>query len=227
MNQEIMEVLLANRLYLYELGNRIFGGVPSMEFLELLSGEQTLLSLELLSEEENDTYAEGCRFLEKMRENLSKEGFLDYVKTEYMHVMEGPGKLKAYPWASTHVGKEPLIFQECTLMVRNTYQKFGIKAKDYGHVAEDHIAIELHFMARMAKLAQEAFEKNEWDKLKYYLQGQADFLRSHMTYWVPMYAEAIKENEDAKIYPRLVALYNSFLKDDLASVNEMVLSLMN
>ena len=52
--------------------------------------------------------------------------------------------------------------------------------------AEDHIALELEFMQRMALRAAEALSDNAEDEAIAYLRTSYDFLENHLMNWVPM-----------------------------------------
>lgn len=211
---ELAEVLHADRLYLYELTHKIFSGVPSAELLELAASEQTAASVELLSREEDDLHR-AAGYLRRLDGRRKEEGFFERVKSEYMKLLEGPGRLLAYPWASTFLGKEKTLFQACTLEVRDFYRRYGMLPAQYPKVADDHISLELHFMARLSRRAQEAFQTGDRERLDGCLDGQRDFLKGHMLRWVPEYADRLSQAESRLFYPQAAALVSAFLRADL------------
>ena len=97
--KEIMEVLLANRLFLYSLMHKLFGGEPDQELLNILTSDSTCEAYGLLAEAEDDVMARACKFLTEVREDMQKPEFLDRVKNEYTVLFIGPAKLVAPPWS--------------------------------------------------------------------------------------------------------------------------------
>ncbi|MGL4344585.1 MAG: molybdopterin-dependent oxidoreductase [Cellulosilyticaceae bacterium] len=148
-------------------------------------------------------------------DQLGETELLEDVKSEYMRLLVGPGGLKAYPWGSTYLDVEKMLFGESTAAVRRTYEAYGFVAHETLRVAEDHVAIELRFMMQMSLWAQEALANRDEDRMQYYLEGQRRFIREHMMLWVPQYAEAMVQIEGAKFYPKFAQDVVDFLGQDL------------
>ncbi|MGL5677185.1 MAG: TorD/DmsD family molecular chaperone [Cellulosilyticaceae bacterium] len=191
--RELIEIILTNRVYLYELTHALFGGVPNAELMELVNSEHTAFAWSILSSGEGDLFQQMSEW------QVDKS--LEEMKSEYTKLLVGPGKLKAYPWASTYLGNEKMLFQESTLEVRRMYEQYGFRTQAFQKVADDHLAIELHFMAKMSTRAKEAFEKGDDVLMAKTLEGQRQFMKQHMLLWLPQYASKLEEIEDATIYP--------------------------
>lgn len=222
--RESIEILLANRVYLYEMLHVVFSGVPNEELIHILSGEQTAEAFAILSEDEKDMMAKMARFTQKLDGKLAEnEKFMDDLKSEYTKLLIGPGRLVAYPWESTYNGKENLLFQESTLRVRQFYRKYGYLPQEYPHVADDHIALELHFMAKLSQRALDAFQADDLKTCRNLLDGQKVFLKFHMLNWIPKYAENIKKSKTAHMYPQFAQGVDAFIKID----NDFIIEAMD
>lgn len=213
--QESIEMLLANRVYLYELFHVVFGSEPSMELLDALSAPATSQAFVLLSCEDDDVMAKMSSFLERRKEiAVSNPDYLSHVQSEYTRLMIGPGKLIAYPWESTYNKKENLLFQESTLLVRQTYRKHGYLPEGYPHVADDHIALELHFMAKLSGEALNAFQDGDRNRTVQILKDQINFLQQHMLNWLPRYAQDIGKSDTMYMYPQFGLAVSEFIRID-------------
>ena len=130
--------------------------------------------------------------LSGMRERATQKAFLEAAKDEYTRLFIGPVSLVAPPWESVYGQQDALLFQESTLEVRNTYRRFGLIPEGYPHVADDSLALELHFMTLLAQRSLDAFYAGEDADLSESLTGASDFLRKHLLVWVPKFTERMK-----------------------------------
>lgn len=211
-------ILLANRKYLYHLLQKIFGDEPTLETLNSLNSDFTQTSLALLSME--DKLSGIKSFLSKLEQDREKE--LDKLCSEYTRLFLGPTKLPAPPWESVYVNKERLIFQESTLKVREWYLKYDFVPTNYRTEADDHIALELDFMANLADFAENSLENNQIDSLIKILNDQKSFLEKHMLNWVPQYVADLQASTTHPFYFEAAGILNLFLKVDHAVVTEII-----
>lgn len=220
---ESIEILLSNRTYLYELLHTVFSGVPNEELLHIISGESTQEAFRLLSEEDGDLMAKMAHFTSRQDAKLAEDPkYMDEVKSEYTRLLIGPGKLVAYPWESTYNGKENLLFQESTLRVRQAYRKYGYLPEEYPKVADDHIALELHFMAKLSERALHSFQEGNTDDTRQVLKDQKIFMKYHLLNWLPKYAENIQKSRTAIFYPQFAIATDAFVKIDNELIDEIL-----
>ena len=220
---ESIEILLSNRTYLYELLHTVFSGVPNEELLHIISGEQTKEAFSLLSEADDDMMAKMAHFCSTQDKKLAEnKEYLEDVKSEYTRLLIGPGKLVAYPWESTYNGKENLLFQESTLRVRQAYRKYGYLPEEYPKVADDHIALELHFMEKLSERVLKSFQEGNTEDVKQVLKDQKVFMKYHLLNWLPKYADAIQKSKTAILYPQFVLATDAFVKVDNELIDEIL-----
>ena len=86
--------------------------------------------------------------------------------------------------------------------------------EEYPRVADDSLALELGFMAELARRSADAFGTSDADTLDLTLRGARDFLTEHLLLWVPKLLERLDKTE-GRFYPRLAYILDSFLKKDL------------
>ena len=223
--REAVELLLANRLFLYSLMHKLFGREPDEELLNILTDEHTGEAFALLSEEEKDIMDRTAAFLKEVREEKQNPAFLEEAKDEYTRLFIGPVSLVAPPWESVYGQKDAMLFQESTLEVRNTYRQFGLLPEGYPRVADDSLALELHFMALLAQRSLDASYTGKYDDLAADLSGSADFLKKHLLAWVPKFLERMKGARSNILYPQMCLVLDEFLRKDAGTVSEILKAL--
>ena len=223
--KEAVEVLLSNRLFLYSLMHKLFGREPDEELLNILTEEHTGEAFTLLSEEEKDIMDRTAAFLKEVREEKQNPAFLEEAKDEYTRLFIGPVSLVAPPWESVYGQKDAMLFQESTLEVRNTYRQYGLIPEGYPHVADDSLALELHFMALLAQRGLDAFYAGKNDDLTADLTGSSDFLKKHLLVWVPKFLERMKGAKTNILYPQMCLVLDEFLRKDAETVKEVLQAL--
>ena len=223
--REATEVLLCNRLFLYSLLHKLFGREPDEELLNILTDEHTGEAFALLSEEEKDIMDRTAAFLKEIREEKQNPAFLEEAKDEYTRLFIGPVSLVAPPWESVYGQKDAMLFQESTLEVRNTYRQFGLLPEGYPRVADDSLALELHFMALLAQRGLDAFYAGKNEDLAADLNGSADFLKKHLLVWVPKFLERMKGVRSSVLYPQMCLVLDEFLRKDAGTVQEILKAL--
>jgi len=223
--KEAVELLLSNRLFLYSLMHKLFGREPDEELLNILTDEHTGEAFGLLSEEEKDIMDRTAVFLSEIREEKQNPAFLEETKDEYTRLFIGPVSLVAPPWESVYGQKDAMLFQESTLEVRNTYRQYGLIPEGYPHVADDSLALELHFMALLAQRGLDAFYAGKNDDLTADLTGSSDFLKKHLLVWVPKFLERMKGAKTSILYPQMCLVLDEFLRKDAETVKEVLQAL--
>ena len=216
---EACELLLVSRNYLYQLLYKAFAREPDKAFLELLTSETTRGCFELLGVGIPEELSAG---LTRLRGKADDAAFTERLREEYTRLFVGPLEMDAPPWESVYVGEEGMLFQESTLQVRACYHRFGLLPEEYPRVADDSLALELGFMAELARRAADAFGAGDAETLDAALRGARDFLKEHLLVWVPLLAERAGKTGTAPLYPQLLRILDSFLKQDRETLNDIL-----
>ena len=194
--------VLANRCFLYRYLWRAFAAEPDDALLDIVADAHTREECALLDGEDG----EGARLQDALAEVAAANG-LGQLRSVYTKLFIGPAKLPAPPWESVYATGEPLLFQESTLAVREAYRRAGYAAAGYPHEADDHLAVELDFMATLASDARAAYEAGDKGRSADLLSVQRDFLREHLLAWVGAFAERLADSAGAgAFYPRFAEL---------------------
>lgn len=117
----------------------------------------------------------------------------DLVKRDFNRLFVGPDKLKAAPWESVHRSEEKLLFEEETLQVRAAYREFGLAAPRLNREPDDHIGLELEFLATLATRALDDPERSGR-----YQAAIEEFLSDHLLQWVGTFCDLVIANSETE-----------------------------
>ncbi len=217
-------IFLANRHYLYELLQHIFGHEPNYELIEIVVSEHTQEALKLLLGEDIHKLDDYLAVLAEVKQGILTDstGMIDKLKSEYTYLLLGPNKLPAPPWESVYLNEERTIFQESTLRVRSSYLEYQFLPANYPKEADDHLALELDFMGHLSNLALERFEDENIEEVKRVLSDQKAFLEEHLLIWIGSFAEQIQLSKTHFFYPQMALLTEQVLKMDAAALEELI-----
>ena len=141
-------------------------------------------------------------------------GGLDAWKAEYTRLFVGPAALPAPPWESVYTSHGRLVMQPSTLEVRSAYHKCGFEPALCRRVPDDHVALELDFMAALAKEALEARQRADAKGARDALAASAQFLQEHLGVWVQEFADALRGKGRAPRYAPVACALAAFVASD-------------
>jgi TorA maturation chaperone TorD len=122
------------------------------------------------------------------------------LRKDYTRLFLGPGKLLAAPWESAQVTEGRQLFQPQTLDVRQWYRRYGLESERMYTEPEDHIGLELAFLAHLAQRGLEACAQNDTTRLDETLAAQRDFLTAHPLQWVHRWSEQVETKAHTDFY---------------------------
>lgn len=220
-------ILLANRSFVYLMLQKIYADEPTEELMEIVVGNHAAEALELLLDDDKFNSFENLRA--KLAADLESDldGTISKLVSEYTFLMIGPAELPAPPWESVYITKEPLIFQESTLKVRQAYLKEGFIPAKYPNEADDHIALELDFMYHLANLTLEKFEAKALSETIELLDKQKSFLMNHLLVWIGQFATDMQKSKHQYFYPAMTILTDYILEIDNNVIDEIMSTLGN
>lgn len=167
-------------------------------------------------------------YLKRAWDDSVTELAIDYVSTFIGHGVNGYSA--AYPYESVYTSERRLLMQEARAEVLATLRENELKRGDWNE-AEDHIALELEFMQRMALRAAEALADGakgaaladgaEGEAVAY-LRTSYDFLENHLLNWVPMLVTDMRMHARTLFYQGLGQLTLGALQEDEAVLRELL-----
>ena len=125
---------------------------------------------------------------------------LGALEWDFNRLFVGPGEMLAPPWESVYRSKTKLTFQEPTLQVRELYRRFGVEAPAVHREPDDHLGLELAFVATLSDQAAEASGRGDTAQLARCFDAQRDFLQDHLLAWAPACLALVEKHADTDYY---------------------------
>ena len=144
------------------------------------------------------------------RAGLSDEAF-EALVFDYTRLFIGPGTVLTPPWESVSFSEERLTFQESTLQVREWYRRFGLETKKLHNEPDDHIGLELEFLAHLAKLGVAESQGTAQPPLKL-LDAQREFMTEHVLTWAPDWCGQVQAQARTNFYRGIALMTRGALK---------------
>ncbi len=125
---------------------------------------------------------------------------LGALEWDFNRLFVGPGEMLAPPWESVYRSKTKLTFQEPTLQVRAVYERFGVQAPAVHREPDDHLGLELAFVATLSDLAAATAARDDTAQLATCRQTQRDFLQDHLLAWAPACLALVEKHAETDYY---------------------------
>jgi len=137
-------------------------------------------------------------------------------------MMDPPQKRPFPPFALGYMPLEEEEKEEEMLMVRSTYERYGVLHAKPSPLADGFLATELSFMGRTCGLAQQAIELGIDRRAMQLLDEQEWFLNDHILPWVERWEKEMRKTADFEFYRHLAALTKQYLAYDAQTVNDLL-----
>ena len=139
---------------------------------------------------------------------------LERLQEEHLRLFTGPGLPQTPPWESVYRTEEKLLFSEFTLEVRELYRRFGLVSEHRYQEPDDHIGLELEFMAHLCGLGAEDLARGDPGSLATSLGAQRDFLDRHLLVWAPQFCQSVVCHTETDFFAGWARLTEGFLTWD-------------
>lgn len=208
--------ILESRRFVYQLLQQVFESSLDKELL--LKGKDQL-PFEFLSE-----LSEGGSNLSLFFSSIDATNVDQLAKQEgeeFQRLFVGPNELPVHPWESVYRGKERMLFDETTFLFRNKLHAFGLKYVKENNEPEDHISIQLSFMAYLIERQIEALQANDETAFMKLIDSQYAVLDEHLTQWVYEFTTGLLDATKSLLYQGAAQLLRDFIKEDATYVTEV------
>ena len=193
--------VLAGQALVFGLLGRALYVSPDREWIQSLAQERVFDDVPFANDQPD--VVKGLALLGAWT-NASQGGLtskaFDALQADYTHLFVGPGQVEAPPWESVYFHDEPLLFQEETLRVREWYARFGLQSELLHSEPDDHVGLELAFLAHLAGLGVSACEKGETENLSWLTSAQREFAAEHPSKWIPAWCDRVCEHARTDFY---------------------------
>lgn len=200
--------MMQERSNIYRLLDRLFRREIDETFLEVLKS---------IAEEGECSPATAAAWgsFRKAPDNGSQDILTDFA-VDFARIFLGAGIAQgtvAYPYESVYTSRDQLVMQDAYEKVLKIYRRHGI-TKTEADLYEDHISLELEFMAFLCDEAVAFLEKNDQASFEENLKEQRSFFKEHLANWVFNFTEAIREVAGDSIYSSAASILDGFIEEE-------------
>ena len=145
------------------------------------------------------------------------------LAVDYARVFLGAGVFEgvvASPYESVYTSKERLIMQEARDQVLSVYSARGLHSADALELPEDHIALELEFLAHLCR--ETLLAGDDWPRVSALLKEQKEFIELHPGKWVPAFCAEIEKCASTDFYRAVGKITLGFLNMEQAILEDLL-----
>lgn len=213
----------------YSFLTRVYGRELTTEMLQqFASSSNPLLQIGDQKDLEEGQLKEGFRILSKYIQGLSSRNLEQTrleLAAEYADLFLGLAGKPPHPSESAYVSEAHLVMGHPRDEVLDAYRKAGLdKAKEFTE-PEDHIALELNFMALLCQRIVDAVEKRTCEKARESLKIQKGFIENHLARWVPQLTKDIVEQSEVDFYKGVAMITDGFVDMEKKTIEELLAGL--
>ncbi|MCC6801278.1 MAG: molecular chaperone TorD family protein [Anaerolineae bacterium] len=151
------------------------------------------------------------------RGSMSDEAF-DDLRVDYTRLLTGAGNLLAPPWESVYFNDARMVFQEQTMQVRAWYHRFDLEAPKYNAEPDDHIGLELIFVAHLAQETLVALDQQDQSGFETMLATQREFLSEHLLTWAFEWCKLVEAHANTDFFRGIALLTRGVLTEIAATL---------
>jgi len=175
---------------------------PSREFIKSLRASNFL----------DDLNKSDLRFDKTINNDVSDKHINNLV-LEYTRLFIGPGK-HISPYESVYRDNGDALWSETTVEVKNFIESSGLEYSYNWSGLPDHIGVELEFMQRLTCHEKEAWTQEDKKQAIHCLEFEKKFVDEHLSQWVPIFCNKVKEETQTAFYREIAELTRQFIDFD-------------
>ena len=175
------------------------------------------------SETDEKLLTEGYRTLSDYLKPPGGDPLTD-LACDYARIFLGAGVAKGVlpiPCESVYTSRGHLVQQDAWEAVRKIYAQHGLGSAE-SDLYEDHLALELEFMAHLCVLARSAAASSLMSEISAQLAAQKDFLEHHLLNWVEDLARDVHSCAATPFYHAVANITVGFLRLEKTLLSELV-----
>lgn len=171
--------------------------------------------------------AEMVRALDAAKDSLAQvdDDLLEQLAVTFDRVFFGMGPLTArhaFPYESVYTSEKGIMMQEAYTQVVRAYREQHL-AKDAGFTEpEDHIAVELAFMATLSERTATFLREGLEEAAEETVSQQLAFAHGHLLNWIDMFCADLAKAAEGTFYEHLADFTRMFVQADAVLLAEIV-----
>lgn len=131
-------------------------------------------------------------------------------------------QIAAYPFESVYTSPIRLVMQDAYEAARQLYHKHGFIKSEDCDLHEDHIALEIQFLAHLCDRAADCFARDDLTQACEVLRLQKDFVEKHILNWVPRFCEDVRACPVSPFYKGWTYILEGFVSTLSGALEEVL-----
>lgn len=229
--EEIRKATLT-RGTLYKFLSRSFSLEADEAYLEWVMQLHPMI-VKVSTQIDTEDFKNGSERLQKFIDDVKayyekdKSLFLQNLAAEYASLFLNVGAIHVYLAESAYLGthsrgQKALLYEEPYFDVLRMYELYGFEKSKFFKEPEDHVAIELEFMAHLCDLASRSIKEGNKEYALGFMKNQVEFLDLHLSKWMPLLVERLRKASMNDLYLALGDLLIGFISADRETASEFV-----
>ena len=153
------------------------------------------------------------------------------LAADHSTLLLGMGPRPVSPFESVYTSENHLMMQEARDKAVAAYRAAGFeKSADY-HMPEDHISLELDFVAGLGNRAADKIQGVQAGLIEdadaaiaeaeLAMNQQIDFLQKHLLAWAPQFGELLESRATSSFYRGVAQMLLAYLESEAAYIDEL------
>jgi TorA maturation chaperone TorD len=151
-----------------------------------------------------------------------EEAVIGDLARHYAFLFLGVGPETVALCESAYRNEGGLLFQNAYFDILEKYREVGLGKREDFPEPEDHLSLELAYMAHLCRRTIFSIEAGKEGEAKKYCQYQASFLNDHLLPWVPPFAKGLSQISPSAFYKALAYLLEGYLKIDFEFLDSLL-----
>jgi anaerobic sulfite reductase subunit A len=216
----------------YAFLSRLFGKEVDEEALKMIIASQPTVDF-LASSQQTKELKDGNRLLRNFVDQAKslnareKQDLLTGLAAEYADLFLGLRSKPVLVCESAYLGEYRMYYGKPFSQVKDLYGRSGFEKRKNFLEPEDHVAVELDFMANLCRQTHLSLDEKNVQNAVHYLAMQKEFLMDHVLRWVPDLCETLKKTAESSLYKSLASLTSGFISMEAGVVDELAKTLEN
>lgn len=150
---------------------------------------------------------------------------IEMLAVDFDRVFFGMGPLTArhaFPYESVYTSEKGIMMQEAYSQVVRAYREQKLAKDEAFTEPEDHIAVELAFMATLAERSATFLREGHEEAAEQTVMQQLSFAKEHLLNWVDIFCVDLAAAADGSFYEHLATFTAAFVKEDAAVLEDIL-----
>lgn len=160
-------------------------------------------------------------FCKEIRE-ANEEVVLGDLARHYAFLFLGVGSENVALCESAYRNERGLLFQNAYFDILEKYREVGLGKREDFPEPEDHLSLELAYMAHLSRWSISSIETGKKEELEKYHQYQRNFLKGHLLPWIPLFARGLSEISPSTFYKAIACLLEGYVKIDFEFLDSLL-----